>query len=70
MHMNISQSNPGVLVMDSHVSHIFQDTIDMASENGLSLLTFPPHYSHKLPPLDVCVFGLFKNTFVLWSNRG
>ena len=56
--------------MDSHVSHIFQDTIDMASENGLSLLTFLPHYSHKLPPLDVCVFGLFKNTFVFWSNRG
>ncbi|KAB0797622.1 hypothetical protein PPYR_08615, partial [Photinus pyralis] len=29
-------------------------------ENGVTMLTFPPHTSHKLQPLDRGVFGPFK----------
>lgn len=62
-HMNISKSKPGVLLMDNHISHVSIEAIDIAKENGLSLLTFPPHCSHKLQPLDVCVYGPFKKYY-------
>ena len=29
----------------------------MARGNGLSIVTFPPHCSHRMQPLDVCVYG-------------
>ena len=58
--MNISKSNPGLLILDNHQSHIGLETITIAEENGLSILTFPPHCSHRLQPLDVSVFGAFK----------
>ena len=35
----------------------------MAKENGLCLLTFPPHCSHKLQPLDIGVYGPFKRYY-------
>ena len=35
----------------------------MAEENGLRLLTFPPHCSHKLQPLDVGVYAPFKRYY-------
>ena len=58
--MKVSKSNPGVLLMDNHISNQSIDAIDMAKENGLRLLTFPPHCSHKLQSLDVGVYGPFK----------
>ena len=61
--MSVSKDNPGVLLMDNHISHLSLDAIDMAKENGLSLLTFPPHCSHKLQPLDVGVYGPFKRYY-------
>ena len=61
--MKVSKSNPGVLLMDNHISHLSIDAIDMAKENGLRLLTFPPHCSHKLQPLDVGVYGPFKRYY-------
>ena len=37
--------------------------VDLARENGLSLMTFPPHCSHRLQPLDVAVCGPFKKFY-------
>lgn len=34
--------------------------IDFCKEKGIVLLTFPPHCSHKLQPLDRSVYGPFK----------
>ena len=34
-----------------------------AKENGIILLTIPPHTSHKLQPLDRTVYGLLKRYF-------
>ena len=61
--MKVSKSNPGVVLMDNHISHLSIDAIDMIKENGLRLLTFPPHCSHKLQPLDVGVYGPFKRYY-------
>jgi len=37
--------------------------IEEANNLGIELLTFPSHTTHRLQPLDVIVFGPFKNYF-------
>ncbi|KZS02388.1 Uncharacterized protein APZ42_000591, partial [Daphnia magna] len=37
-------------------------SVKYAKDNGIILLTFPPHCSHKLQPLDVSVFFPFKRS--------
>ena len=61
--MKISKSNPGLLLIDNHISHLSIEAIDMAKENGLCLVTFPPHCSHKLQPLDIGTYGPFKRYY-------
>lgn len=56
-----------LLILDNHSSHLSIEVVQLARDNNLTVLTFPPHCSHKLQPLDVSVFGPFKkfyNTFV------
>ena len=61
--MSVSKDQPGVFIMDNHYSHITFEAVELAKEHGLSLLTRPPHCSHKLQPLDVGVFGAFKRFY-------
>lgn len=37
--------------------------MDLAKENGVVMLRFPPHTSHKLQPLDRTVFGPYKSFY-------
>lgn len=55
-----SKESPALLVLDNHSSHLSVPTLDLAKENGVVMLSFPPHCSHKLQPLDVAVYGPFK----------
>lgn len=55
-----SKEDPVVLIMDNHVSHLDFNVVQFAKENGVILLTFPPHCSHRIQPLDISVFGPFK----------
>ena len=52
---------PILLLMDNHDSHLDVRVIEHCKENFVTLLTFPPHCSHKLQPLDVGVLSPFKN---------
>ncbi|KAJ8955083.1 hypothetical protein NQ314_006964 [Rhamnusium bicolor] len=54
--------------MDNHESHCSLEAILFAKNNGIALLTFPPHCSHRLQPLDVGVLGPFKAKFKVASN--
>lgn len=58
-----SKDNPNLLIYDNHESHLSMPVIEMARESGVTILTLPPHCSHKLQPLDVGVFGPFKNYY-------
>ena len=49
-----------LLLLDNHHSHLGIDTLNFAKSNGIIMLSFPPHCSHKLQPLDRTVFGPFK----------
>lgn len=45
--------------MDNHESHMSIE----AKDNGVVLLTFPPHCSHMMQPLDVSVYGPLKQYY-------
>ncbi|CAK1592497.1 unnamed protein product [Parnassius mnemosyne] len=59
-HVRPSKEFPILLVLDNHSSHLSVPTLDLAKENGVVMLSFPPLCSHKLQPLDVSVYGPFK----------
>jgi hypothetical protein len=62
-HTRCSKDKPILLLMDNHESHTSIDTIDKAKEFGVVMLTFPPHCSHKMQPLDRTVYGPLKRFY-------
>lgn len=58
-----SKETPNLLLLDNHTSHLSIEALDLAAENGITLLSFPPHCTHKLQPLDVAVFGPVKSYY-------
>lgn len=59
-HVKCSQASPVLLLVDNHVSHLSLSAIEYCRENGIVMLTLPPHGSHRIQPLDVTFFGPFK----------
>ncbi|XP_073956414.1 uncharacterized protein [Choristoneura fumiferana] len=55
-----SKDNPILLLVDNHESHVTIEAVDYARDNGIVYLSFPPHTTHRLQPLDVGIFGPFK----------
>ncbi|XP_060563744.1 uncharacterized protein LOC132723096 [Ruditapes philippinarum] len=51
------------LIYDDHSSQKSPQLINWARERGLILFLLPAHTSHMLQPLDVAVFGPFKNYY-------
>ncbi|XP_030754783.1 uncharacterized protein LOC115881449 [Sitophilus oryzae] len=48
------KDDPVLLLLDGHVTHVKSiELIDYARDNGVVLLCFPPHCTHRLQPLDV-----------------
>ncbi|CAB3224738.1 unnamed protein product [Arctia plantaginis] len=62
-HSNSSKENPSLLIYDNHESHICIEALNLAKENGVTILTVPPHSTGKLQPLDVGIFGPFKSAY-------
>ncbi|XP_046963332.1 uncharacterized protein LOC124532470 [Vanessa cardui] len=58
-----SKTNPSLFILDNHDSHLALEALNIAKENGMTLLTISPHSSHKLQPLDVSVFGPLQNYY-------
>lgn len=56
-----STENKVLLLLDNHESHISVDAIKLCREKGIVLLSFRPHTTHIIQPLDVAVFGPFKS---------
>ncbi|XP_016429904.1 uncharacterized protein LOC107757054 isoform X1 [Sinocyclocheilus rhinocerous] len=59
-HTKPSLDSKVLLLLDNHVSHLSVPAMDFCRERGIVLLTFPPHCTHKLCPLDRTVFRSFK----------
>ena len=59
-----SKENPSLLIFDNHESHLSIKALDLAKNNGVTILTMPPHSSHKMQPLDISVFVPFKIYYI------
>ena len=62
-HTRCSKEHKILLILDNHESHITLQAVDLAKENGIVMLTLPPHTSHRLQPLDRSVYGPFKKAY-------
>ncbi|CAK1588432.1 unnamed protein product [Parnassius mnemosyne] len=58
-----SKEKPVLLLLDNHDSHLSIEVLDYFKENGVTVLSFPPHCSHKLQPLDRTIYGPLKRYF-------
>ena len=60
--VNSSMENKHLLLLDGHASHTNNlEAIRLARDNGVTMLSFPPHTTHKMQPLDVSFFRSLKN---------
>lgn len=57
------KEHPVLLLMDNHESHLSLEGVNFCRDNGITILTLPPHTSNRLQPLDRCVFGPFKKYY-------
>lgn len=57
------KEHPVLILMDNHESHISLEGVNFCRDNGITILTLPPHTSNHLQPLDRCVFGPFKKYY-------
>ncbi|CEL05785.1 hypothetical protein ASPCAL06900 [Aspergillus calidoustus] len=46
-----------LLILDGHGSHLTMKFIDYCDTNRILLMTYPPHSTHSLQPLDVGIFS-------------
>ena len=59
-HSRASSERPCLLLLDNHQSHLSIGALDFLKEHGVVVLSFLPHCSHKLQPLDRSVYGPLK----------
>jgi hypothetical protein len=57
------KEEPHIVLLDGHLSHKTLEAVIYARENGIILLTFPPHCTHKLQPLDRTFFKSVKSGY-------
>ncbi|KAF5282314.1 hypothetical protein FQR65_LT14368 [Abscondita terminalis] len=58
-HAKPTKEEPVLLLLDNHSSHVNIGVVE--KENNVMMLSFPPHCSRNLQPLDVGLYGPFKN---------
>ncbi|CAG7815079.1 unnamed protein product [Allacma fusca] len=58
-----STTNPILLILDNHSSHISYEAVSYCRRNFIHILTLPPHTSHKTQPLDRSFFSPLKTYY-------
>jgi hypothetical protein len=46
-----------LLIMDGHGSHVNMKFLNWCAEHHIIVAVYPPHSTHRLQPLDVCMFS-------------
>jgi hypothetical protein len=62
-HVTPTKDDPVLLILDNHVSHCIVAAVVFCRENHITLLSLPPHASHKLQPLDMGIFCTLKAAY-------
>lgn len=55
--VNASVNNKVLLLVDGHGSHRTLMAVEFCRANGIILVCFPPHCTHRMQPLDVAFFA-------------
>lgn len=55
--------NKILVIVDGHQSHKSLEAIELARANHITMITLPPHTSHRLQPLDITFFGPLKSNY-------
>lgn len=58
-----TSDEPILLVLDNHYSHVSLEAYLFCRENFISVLSIPPHTSHRMQPLDVAFYSPIKTAF-------
>lgn len=58
-----SKDDPVLLLMDNHSTHSTLRSYHYCRDNGIKVVSVPPHTSHRLQPLDVGFFGPLKSAY-------
>lgn len=62
-HSNLSTNNRILFIYDNHKSHISPNIIKITKENGITILTLPPHYSDLIQFLNVFIYQSLKSAY-------
>ena len=62
-HTKPTAEDPVLLVMDNHCSHKSLRIYEFCREHHITVVTIPPHTSHRLQPLDVSFYSALKSAF-------
>lgn len=49
--------------MDNYESHKYLPALELASKNHVIFISLAPHTTHRMQPLDFCVYGPLKTYF-------
>lgn len=52
-----------ILVLDNHESHKYLPALEFASAHNVIFISLAPHTTHRMQPLDYCVYGPLKVYF-------
>lgn len=57
-------SDPVLLILDGHASHTKNlEFLELARDNCVTVISLPPHCTHRLQPLDVSLMGPLKTYY-------
>lgn len=62
-HVKPTKEKKVLLLLDNHETHLSLEAVQLASSVGVVMLTFPPHTSHKLQPLDISIYSPLKGYY-------
>ncbi|KAF2879053.1 hypothetical protein ILUMI_27147 [Ignelater luminosus] len=57
------ENNKILLILDKHNSHSTLEAYEFCKANYITMLSIPPHSSHRLQPLDITFFGPLKKAY-------
>lgn len=58
-----SPEEPHLLLLDGHISHKSLPAVELARKKGIIMVSFPPHCTHRIQPLDVVMYGPLKTYY-------
>ncbi|XP_030767155.1 uncharacterized protein LOC115890931 [Sitophilus oryzae] len=62
-YVNVSTVDLVLVILENHTTHSSLKSYKFCRENGIVLVSLPPHTSHRLQPLDVTFFSSLKTAY-------